>query len=76
MSDDVKINLTRLGVVLGVLALLATPFGTFILLSHRVDAAEKAIIAVQTKVEADHDLLQRIDERTMRIEKAIDRITK
>jgi hypothetical protein len=75
MSDDVKINLTRLGVVLGVLALLATPFGTFILLSHRVDAAEKAI-AVQTKVEADHDLLQRIDERTMRIEKAIDRITK
>jgi hypothetical protein len=73
MSEEVQINLTRIGVVLAVLAGVATPFGTFVLLSHRMDAAEKAIIAVQTKADIDHDMLQRIDERTARIEKALDR---
>jgi uncharacterized membrane protein len=76
MSDDIKVSLTRIGMVLGVLAAVAALFGTFVILPYRMDAAEKSIKAIQDKTEVDHDLLQRIDERTARIEKALDRIAK
>ena len=76
MSEEVKLNLTRIGVVLGVLAGTAAIFGTFFVLPYRMAAAEKAIQSVQDRAETDHDLIQRIDERTMRIEKAVDRLAK
>jgi hypothetical protein len=74
VSDDVKLSLTKAGIVIGLLAGLAGLLGAWFVLPYRVSAAENAIREVQTQARTDHDLIQRIDERTARMEKAIDRL--
>lgn len=61
-SDDVKINLTRLGVTLGVLAALVALAGAWFILPYRMDAAEKKIAAHEAELGAMKEILIRIDE--------------
>lgn len=74
MSDAVKLSLTRLGVIVGVISGLAGLFSAWFILPYRMAAAETAIKAVQEQAYTDHSLLQRIDERTARMERALDRL--
>lgn len=76
MSDHTKTILARVLAVIGVLSGIAGLLGAWFVLPYRMDAAEKAIREVQKQSATDHDLLQRIDERTARMEKAIDRLMK
>lgn len=72
-SGNVKINLSRLGVVIGVIAALIAFAGTWLVLPYRVEQAEKSqtIFEVKTErrfesneAEARHqrEILIRIDE--------------
>lgn len=76
MSDHTKTLLARVMAVVGILSGIAGLLGAWFVLPYRMDAAEKAIREVQSQSHTDHDLLQRIDERTARMEKGIDRLTK
>jgi len=76
MSDHTKVIIARTAAMIGILSGLAGLFGAWVILPYRMDAAEKAIRDVQKQSGSDHDLLQRIDERTARMEKAIDRLSK
>ena len=73
MSDQVKLNIARFGLLVGILSGLAGLFGAWFVLPYRMSAAEQAIKDVQSQGYADHSLLQRIDERTERMERALDR---
>jgi type VI protein secretion system component VasK len=73
MSDDVKINLTRLAVVLGVIAAVVGLFGAWITLPTRMEAAERKQETFEVRVERrldateaearqQREILIRIDE--------------
>jgi hypothetical protein len=68
MSDQLRLNLTRFGVVIGIASGLAGLFGAWFILPYQMSAAEKAIKELQDQSYTDHSLLQRIDERTERME--------
>lgn len=76
MSDDTKDTIGRVAQIVGLLAALTAFLGAWFILPYRMTAAESAIREVKSQSERDHDLIQRIDERTARMEKAIDRLTK
>ena len=76
MSDHTKTILARVMATVGILSGIAGLLGAWFVLPYRMDAAEKAIRDMQKQSSTDHDLLQRIDERTARMEKAIDRLMK
>lgn len=69
MSDQVKLNLVKFGVGLGIVSGLAGLLGAWFVLPYRMSAAEQAIKEVQSQSYTDHSLLQRIDERTARMER-------
>lgn len=73
MSEDVKLNLTRLGVIIGILAALTALLGSFFILPYRVEASEKRQDAFESKTDnrfsaneaeqkQQRDILIRIDE--------------
>ncbi len=74
MSDLTRQSLTRIGLIVGLLSGLAGLFGAFVILPYRMDAAETAIRELHRTQAADHDLIQRTDERTARMEKTLDRL--
>lgn len=76
MSDETKNTIERAATVVGLLAALTAFLGAWFVLPYRMTAAESAIREVKSQSERDHDLIQRIDERTARMEKAIDKLTK
>lgn len=73
MSGDVKFSLTRLGIILGVLAALTALLGSFFILPYRVEASEKRQEAFESKTDnrfsateaeqkQQREILIRIDE--------------
>lgn len=76
MSDAVKLNLAKVGVTVGLLSGLAGLFGAWVVIPYRMDAAEQHIRQLSAEAKGDHEMLTRIDERTARIEKALDRLSK
>lgn len=69
-----KVSLMKVGVVVTVLIGIAGLLGAWFVLPYRVAAAEAEIKEVRYQSAKDHDMLQRIDERTGRMEKALERI--
>lgn len=72
-TDEVKINLTRLAVVIGVLASIVGLFGAWITLPSRMEAAEKKqevfevrierrLEATEAEARQQREILIRIDE--------------
>lgn len=76
MSEANKRKLEILGLVVAVLTGIGAFIGTFVLLPYRMQAAEKSLSDLQIERRSDRELLVRVDERTARMEKAMDRITK
>lgn len=72
-AQDVRVNFTRLGVILGVVAAIMALAGAWVVLPYRVEAAEKAQASFEAKVERrfeateaearqQREILIRIDE--------------
>lgn len=59
---EVKINLNRLLVPLAVVSAIVALAGAWVLLPYRVDAIEKRTSIVESKLDAQQQLLIRIDE--------------
>lgn len=63
MSSDIKVNLQRVGAVLGIIVAIAGLVSAWVLLPYRMDAAEKRINAI----EVDNKALYRMDAAEKRI---------
>lgn len=75
MSSETKQNLKTLAVVGSILLALIgiAKAGAYVaVIPERLQVLEQKAL----RAEADHDLIQRIDERTARIERAVDRLAK
>jgi len=66
-DDDVKLNLTKIGVMLAVVAASASLLGAWVVFPYRLDAAEAKLIALETRMEAQNSLLIRIDENVKQL---------
>ncbi|MEW6306062.1 MAG: hypothetical protein AB1705_21505 [Verrucomicrobiota bacterium] len=66
-NETVKLNLSRLVTVVAVLAGFVGLFGAFVILPHRVDAAEKRLESLESRQQSNGEVLSRIDERTQQI---------
>lgn len=62
MSDEMKIDLQQIGVAVGILAAISALFGAYVLLPHRMEAAERAIQTLEAESRVNRELLVRIDE--------------
>lgn len=76
MSETNRRKIEVLVMLISIISAFGAFYGTFVLLPYRMAAAEKAISEVQAERKTDRELLVRVDERTARMEKAIDRIAK
>jgi hypothetical protein len=74
-QSDIKINLTRLAVVIGVLAGIIGVFGAWITLPSRLEAAEKKQEIFETRVErrfeATEDFARKQQEVLIRIDENV-----
>lgn len=61
-SSDFKINVNRLAIPLAVISAIVALAGAWMLLPYRVDAIEKRTGVVEQKLDAQQQLLIRIDE--------------
>lgn len=69
-SGDVKINLNRVAVTIAVCSGLVALAGAWFLLPYRVDAVEKRTTVVEQKLDAQQQLLIRIDENVKLLRRA------
>lgn len=67
---DVKINLSRLGIIVGVAAAIAALFGAWFVLPYRVGQAEEKIKAVETEQRQQREILIRIDENVKELRRS------
>lgn len=73
MSDKTKKGLELLAVTLAVLTGMAGMFGAFILLPYRMQAAEYSIKQLMGNRIADKELLTRIEERLISVQKQLEK---
>lgn len=57
-EDDFKVNVTRLGIVLGVIATIAALAGAWFVLPYRMEAAERVQTTFEAKVERRFELTE------------------
>jgi len=70
MSEKVQLNLTRLGLAVGICGGIIGMGGTFIVLPYRLEAAEKRITSLEEQVSSSRELLVRIDENVKALKEA------
>lgn len=68
--EDLKLNLTKVGVLLAVVAGSASLLGAWVVFPYRLDAAEAKLIALEIRMEAQQSLLIRIDENVKQLKEA------
>jgi hypothetical protein len=66
-DTDVKLNLTKLGIGLAVVAASASLLGAWVVFPYRLDAAEAKLHALEARIEAQSGLLIRIDENVKQL---------
>jgi hypothetical protein len=62
MSENIRINLGRVGAAVGIIAGVAGLLGAWVLLPYRMEAAEKRIASLEQEAKTARELLVRIDE--------------
>ena len=67
MSDEVKLNLAKVGGIIGILAGIAGLLGAWFVLPYRVTATETEIVSLKTRMEMQHEILIRIDENVKQL---------
>lgn len=75
MSEQTKRKLEIMAVIASVIISILSGLTAVVLLPYRVSAAENEISKLQAEAKADHDAITRIDGRTERMEKTLDRLT-
>ena len=66
-SGDIKINLNKVAVAVAVVSGLVALAGAWFMLPYRVDAVERRTTAVEQKLDAQQQLLIRIDENVKQL---------
>lgn len=74
MSNDTKSTLEKVALGIAIASFLYTVAKAVVLIPHDVDEMRARMIAVEASKQADHDLLQRIDERTAQMQKDMDEL--
>lgn len=64
MSDETKSTLEKIVLGIAILGFLFTILKSAVIIPHDIDALRTGLNQVQATRQQDHDLLQRIDERT------------
>lgn len=70
MSEKIQLNLTRLGLAVGIIGGIIGIGGTFVVLPYRLEAAEKRIGVLEEQVSSSRELLVRIDENVKALKEA------
>jgi hypothetical protein len=70
MSERIQLNLTRLGLAVGIFGGIIGIGGTFVVLPYRLEAAEKRITSLEEQVASSRELLVRIDENVKALKEA------
>jgi hypothetical protein len=66
-ESEINVNLHRLGVVVALVSGFIAVAGAWFLLPYRVDAVEKRTTVLETKIDAQQQLLIRIDENVKQL---------
>ncbi len=66
-APEFKINVTRLALPLAVISALVALAGAWLLLPYRLEAVEKRTTVVEQKLDAQQELLIRIDENVKQL---------
>lgn len=70
MSDEAADLIRKTAAALAVLTALITLLGAWVVIPHRMEAAEKRIQVLETEAKTAHDLLVRIDENVKALKEA------
>lgn len=70
MSEKIQLNLTRIGLLVGMVGGAIGIGGTFVVLPYRLEAAEKRITSLEEQVASSRELLVRIDENVKALKEA------
>lgn len=74
MSDKAKTNLQMFGLLVAVSTGITGLFGAFVILPYKVEAIEQQVKSNAEKTATDHELLVRIEERLITVQKQIERL--
>jgi len=67
MSDEVKLNLAKVGGFLGIICGLAGLLGAWFVLPYRMAAAETKLLKLEIQAEQTREILIRIDENVKQL---------
>jgi len=70
MSERVQLNLTRIGLLVGMIGGAIGIGGTFFVMPYRIEAAERRISSLEEQVASSRELLVRIDENVKALKEA------
>lgn len=70
MSDELKINLSKLGIVTAIAVSIVGLLGAWFILPYRMTAAEAKISAMEVQIAEQQTLLIRIDENVKQLKEA------
>lgn len=71
MSNDTKRGLEMLALIMSLILASAGVAKTYFVTPAKVDALEMAVKAIEVRTQTDHDVIQRIDERTAQTQRDI-----
>ena len=71
MSEKIQLNLTRLGLAVGICGGIIGVGGTFVVLPYRLESAERRISALEEQVASSRELLVRIDENVKALKERV-----
>lgn len=69
-SSDVRVNITRLGLILGVVATLFAIAGAWFILPYRVGEVEEKVKGHSVELATQKEILIRIDENVKELRRA------
>lgn len=74
MSAEIKRSLELLAIIASLALACAGVAKTYFVTPQKVEVLERAVRAIEVRTQADHDVIQRIDERTAQTQRDISEI--
>jgi hypothetical protein len=74
MSNETKRSLELLALLVSLALAAAGVAKTYFITPQRVDALERTVQVIEVRAQSDHDIIQRIDERTAQTQRDISEI--
>lgn len=71
MSNDTKRSLELIALLVALAGSVAGVAKTYFVTPQRVETLERTVQAIEARTQTDHDVIQRIDERTAQTQRDI-----